>query len=123
MEAELLAIYYGLKMIWIRSFKPVLLGSDSKEAIRLILGESEGKGDIMYLVRNCRELLARPWIVHINHVFREVNLAVDKLAKWDPRRGLGMFELRRPLQELLNTLEEDAMGIERLRTGGGLIFC
>lgn len=123
LEAELLAIYYGLKMLWRRSFKPVLLESDSREAIKLVLGESEGRGHVINLVQSCRELLAKPRSVQIIHVFREVNLAADKLAKWAARRGLRVFELGRPLQELLNTLEEDARGIEPPRTGGGSIFC
>lgn len=57
------------------------LGSDSIEAISLVLGAKEGEGDVVDLVRRCTYLLGRLWDVQIKHVLREANVEVDKLAK------------------------------------------
>ena len=42
--------------------------------------------NILPLISDCRNLLARAWVVHVLHVFREANACADALAKRGARQ-------------------------------------
>lgn len=93
LTAELLVIYFRLKMAWRMNFSAVVLEPDSMEAINLLQGREVGSVEDWALIQNCRELLDRQWVVEIKHIFRQANKVSDWLAKWAMRQGIGVSEM------------------------------
>lgn len=83
--AELLSIYFGLKMMWRMNYKDVALESNLIEAVKLLLGREVGSAEDCVLIQNCKELVDHPWVVQVKHIFREANRVPDWLAKWAMR--------------------------------------
>lgn len=60
----------------------MFLESDSFGVVELMLDKSEWEGEIKEMARSCREMLARPCVMHvIKYIFGDMNLVADKLAK------------------------------------------
>lgn len=109
--AELLALFFGLKLAWRKGYRRIILELDSVTAVNLILGnEVSNEGDRV-IVDSCKELLSRQREVKVEHVLKEANKVVDWLANWAMSLGFEERELLQPPLEMSTLLEEDAFGI------------
>ena len=80
--AELAAVRQGLILAWDMGFKFIHLELDSMTVFTWLNATSDSyPTNILPLISDCRNLLARAWEVHVLHVYREANACVDALAK------------------------------------------
>lgn len=81
LNAELLAIYQGLKLAWQEGYAPLICESDSRSALSLIQDGVHQLHPLQAVVTSIHQLVAHPWQVTFQHVFREGNECADWLAK------------------------------------------
>ncbi|KAH1064797.1 hypothetical protein J1N35_029784 [Gossypium stocksii] len=96
LEAKLLGILDGLKIILDRSFKRVLIQTDNIEAINVIQESSTGSSNSA-LVRRILLILKTFEKWRIQHIFHEENLVADRLAKSVHSKRLGLRLIEDPL--------------------------
>jgi len=58
LHAELWGMYLGLDMVWREQIPQLIVGSDSKTLIDMVIGSCNFSGAIPMLVRRIRNLLA-----------------------------------------------------------------
>lgn len=104
---EVLAILCGKKMAWRSGHRLVVLESDCTEAIDAVMRRSIGSKEDQSIIKECKKLLSRDWFIEILHICREANKIVEWITKWASGQGVGIFELPRPPQELIELLEAD----------------
>lgn len=80
-QAELWAIYFGLKVSWDRGFKSLHVESDSQVAINLLKKGCNPCHRSASLVRNIMSFTHFGGSYSWSHVLREANQAADALAK------------------------------------------
>ena len=81
--AELAAIRRGLILAWDMGFKFIHLELDSMTVFTWLIATTDSyPTNMLPLICDCRNLLARAWEVHVLHVYHEANACVDALAKW-----------------------------------------
>ena len=89
MMVELWAIREGLKYAWNNGYIYINLQVDSKLAHNWITNlNSFFPLEYSHLIHGCRSLLERPWVVKIDHIWREANGCANLLAK----KGANQFE-------------------------------
>ena len=89
MMVELWAIREGLKYAWNNGYIYINLQVDSKLAHNWITNlNSFFPLEYSHLIHDCRSLLERPWVVKIDHIWREANGCANLLAK----KGANQFE-------------------------------
>lgn len=79
--AELYAILFGLKWALDMRIRRMIVESDSKQAVELLLGSTEGSNEGWVIIDSCMELLSRDWVSELNHIPRGDNKAADWVAK------------------------------------------
>ena len=85
--AELAAVRQGLLVAWDMGFKFIHLELDSMTVFTWLNATSDSyPTNILPLISDCRNLLARAWEVHVLHVYHEANACVDALAKRGARQ-------------------------------------
>ena len=85
--AELVVVRQGLILAWDMRFRFIHLELDSMTVFTWLNATSESYlTNILLLIFDCRNLLARAWEVHVLHVCREANACADVLAKWGARQ-------------------------------------
>ncbi|KAJ1409311.1 Ribonuclease H domain [Sesbania bispinosa] len=82
LEAELLAILYGLELAWTRQFNKLLVEVDSTSAIRLVQLGCKNTHALFNTVSRIQHLVKRNWLVRFHHVFREANQPVGLFAAY-----------------------------------------
>lgn len=64
--------------------------SDCLEAVQLLRDDfAHQYHALASIILQIVELMRRPWMVQVNHIYREANTVVDFMAKIGVRRGLG----------------------------------
>ena len=80
--AELCAVVPGLESAWMLGFLKVILESDSKLVVQLIMQLSITVEANYSLIAKPKELLDRERKIKVQYVYREANQATDWLAKF-----------------------------------------
>lgn len=68
-EAELHGVADALELAWNSGCRKLQFEMDSVEALDLIKSSCIGSGKIQDLLQICRQFLARPWDVSLDHIF------------------------------------------------------
>ncbi|KAL2929232.1 hypothetical protein RDABS01_034643 [Bienertia sinuspersici] len=81
MRVELLALKRGLLFAYDLGIKQLNVRMDNQACTQIMNKEAEFFGPNLHLVKQCKELIARPsWTVMLSHCYREAIRAVDWLA-------------------------------------------
>ncbi|KAH9791204.1 putative ribonuclease H protein [Citrus sinensis] len=115
LSAELWGLLHGLKVAWDYGFRHLQVGVDNKNVMLLLERAHPPANENAILVKTIRELLARDWIVHMEHVYREANSAADFLASYSLTKPLGLHVLPSPPPDIIGLLCNDAYGIAHSR--------
>ncbi|CAN1188822.1 Putative ribonuclease H protein At1g65750 [Linum perenne] len=114
-RAELRGISAGLKLAWEAGFRRILVQSDSRSVISLILNDEapthQHTGEVLLI----RSLVRREWDVSFSHVYREANKSADFLARLGYERELGLHRIDTSDCNLGYFLRLDCMGISEPR--------
>ena len=79
---ELATVYQGLILAWDMGFKFIHLELDSMTIFTWLIATTNSyPTNMLPLICDCRNLLARAWEVHVLHVYCEANACADALAK------------------------------------------
>ncbi|XP_019416401.1 PREDICTED: uncharacterized protein LOC109327691 [Lupinus angustifolius] len=111
-QAELLAIEFGLKLAWTLGYRKIILESDCLEVIHIISGRVQVCLErLAGIILSISGLLERHWEVLTHHILREGNSVADFLAKL----SLGPLENSRiwnsPPAEILSILQLDVASL------------
>ncbi|GAU48278.1 hypothetical protein TSUD_405240 [Trifolium subterraneum] len=102
--AEIMAIWYGLKLGWKRGFRKVLRCSDSLLSINLIKDGVTIHHCLANEIHCIRKLLENDWEVILTHTFREGNACADVLAKLGVVSDSSFVDVSPPPKELVKPL-------------------
>ena len=102
-------------MAWDYGFRHLQVGVDNKNVVLFLERAHPPANENAILVKTIRELLARDWIVHMEHVYREANSAADFLASYSLTKPLGLHVLPFPPPDIVGLLCNDAYGIAHSR--------
>ncbi|XVF40762.1 hypothetical protein PTKIN_Ptkin01aG0141200 [Pterospermum kingtungense] len=108
-EAELWAVYQGLRLAWIEGFRKVILESDSAMVVRWMNEGDVSNLTLRNLLQLCMSFLRKDWEVKILHVYREQNRVADLLAKLSTSSDRGMEVLVQPPLGVIQALVDDQM--------------
>lgn len=78
LQTELLALFHGLKIAFLRNFHPLIVESDSQVLLNLLQTENS---KYLHLLISCRSMLRNQNIQQLYHIFREGNGVADAMAK------------------------------------------
>ena len=115
LSAELWGLLHGLKVAWDYGSRHLQVGVDNKNVVLLLERAHPPANENAILVKTIRELLARDWIVHMEHVYRKANSAADFLASYSLTKPLGLHVLPSPPPDIIGLLCNDAYGIAHSR--------
>ena len=79
LEAESMALLFGLQLCLQRGFRPSLVEMDSKALVQLVVSGVIAKWPLCNILRKVRGLL-EGFSASISHIFREANSPADRLA-------------------------------------------
>ncbi|XP_027158457.1 uncharacterized protein LOC113760083 [Coffea eugenioides] len=79
LEAESMALLFGLQLCLQRGFRPSLVEVDSKALVQLVVSGVIAKWPLCNILRKVRGLL-EGFSAFISHIFREANSPADRLA-------------------------------------------
>ncbi|GAU32945.1 hypothetical protein TSUD_153620 [Trifolium subterraneum] len=113
--AEIMAIWYGLKLCWERGFRKVLCCSDSLLSVNVIKEGVTTHHGFANEILCIRKLLSNDWEVILTHTLREGNACADVLAKLGANSDSPMVNISTPPRDLVIPLHHDASGIEFIR--------
>lgn len=82
LEAELQAIYMGLKLAILRGFRKTVIESDSLNAVRIIKGGCSSRHPLFNLTGDIQNLLRMEGSFCLSHVMRDGNKVADSFAKF-----------------------------------------
>lgn len=114
-EAECRAVWEALKWAWDKSWRKIVINSDSKKSIEWINGDYPLQGRLRHLIRDCKRLIAKDWEVRICHVYREQNEVADCLAREATMRTVQWKEELRPPKKISALLNDEARGVPNVR--------
>ncbi|KAL4275656.1 hypothetical protein AHAS_Ahas20G0129000 [Arachis hypogaea] len=106
-EAELWAIYMGLKIGIDMGFNKIKVESDSTCAVRLIQNSSTSFHGSTTLIRAIKELQTKPGEFEIDHIHREANFSADELAKHAHSLLVGLHQFVALPPFITHTLDAD----------------
>ncbi|CAL1380493.1 unnamed protein product [Linum trigynum] len=109
--AELWAIYHGLRLVWNKGYKTIIIESDSQLAIQLVKNRSDPLHPYAALLSTIRRKISLDWVVNLVHTYRKGNRVADWLSKYSLVYPYDMYELEKPPQEALHILQDDQRGI------------
>ena len=102
--------FYVLSLAWSMEFHYVILEMDSTAALLLIRNRVDRNHPYSMVIINCiKELLNRDWVVHLTHIYCEVNRVADYLASLSHADQLGVRYLISPPEILGPFLRDDVM--------------
>lgn len=81
--AELWGVFQGLKLAILKGFTRILLQVDSKAVILAIRSGNEGSASGWRLIQAIQKFIRMVNQFQINHMYKETNRCVDKLANHD----------------------------------------
>ncbi|CAN1137711.1 Putative ribonuclease H protein At1g65750 [Linum perenne] len=109
-RAEICAIVQGMKLAWELGIRKLLIQSDSKAAIAILLREDTDHQHAI-LALEFQELKSRSWDISITHVFREANCGADYLANLGHSYCFGLHLFSQPNSSLAYWLRFDLIGV------------
>ena len=115
LSAKLWGLFHGLKVACDYGFRHLQVGVDNKNVVHLLERAHPSANENAILVKTIQELLARDWIVHMEHVYREANSAANFLASYILTKPLGLHVLPSPPPDIVGLLCNDAYGITHSR--------
>ncbi|KAL9436757.1 hypothetical protein AB3S75_022742 [Citrus x aurantiifolia] len=116
LSAELWGMLHGLRIAWDHGFRRLQVGVDNKSIVHILDRAHPPANENAILVKAIRELLARDWIVRMEHVYREVNCAADFLVFYTLTIPIGLHVLlSSPDLIIFGLLYNDAYGIAHSR--------
>ena len=69
-------------MVWDHGFRRLHIGVDGKSIVQILEWAQHSTNENAIIVKAIRELLARDWIIQMEHVYREANYAADFLTSY-----------------------------------------
>ncbi|CAN0926608.1 hypothetical protein LINGRAHAP2_LOCUS35433 [Linum grandiflorum] len=90
-------------------FRRVVLQMDSRCAVSLLTTVTNDDHQHASLVARFKELQARNWDIHIEHIFQEANNATDHLAHLGHSFPLGVHVITAPSADILNWVLHDQL--------------
>ncbi|KAG4915411.1 hypothetical protein JHK87_052968 [Glycine soja] len=81
--AELWGVFQGLKLAILKGFTRILLQVDSKAVILAIRSGNKGSASGWRLIQAIQKFIRMVNQFQINHMYKETNRCVDKLANHD----------------------------------------
>ncbi|KAH9779858.1 putative ribonuclease H protein [Citrus sinensis] len=114
-SAELWGLLHGLRVAWEYGFRRLQVGVDNKSAVHLLEMAHPSTNEDAILVKAIRELLARDWIIHMEHVYKEANSVADFLASYSLTTPIGLHVFISPPPAIVGLLCNDAYGIAHSR--------
>jgi ribonuclease HI len=115
LQAELLAIYHGLRVAWDQGHRHLVCYSDSTLALQLISTEVNSWHLFAPIINNIKELMARDWNLQLIHTWREANATADFLAKMGANSNEAWHEFLVPPDGVLPCLQDDALRVQFAR--------
>jgi len=115
LQAELLAIYHGLRVAWDQGYQHLICYSDSTLAIQLVNTEVNPWHLFAPIISNIKDLMARDWNFQLNHTWREANATTDFMAKMGDSCNEAWQEFLEPLGGILPLLQDDALRVQFAR--------
>lgn len=116
LNAELLAMFHGLKLAWERGYRALVCDSDSQSAITMVLHDVTPFHPHAPLVKCIRKFLDFTWDLTFEHTYREGNHCADWLAKFGASSDQSFTIWETCPVELHLTLLADALGIVKIRS-------
>ncbi|KAL5780992.1 hypothetical protein ACOSP7_006021 [Xanthoceras sorbifolium] len=110
LEAELWGMAEGLIYAWQARFKLVIIEIDCKHIVELLGQEIKRCHPLFNLLHKCKSLIQGDWICRVTHVYREVNMLADWMAKLGLQQALGLKYFEDPPTGCIQILDEDAAG-------------
>ena len=68
-------------LAWDTGFKFIFLETDSTTILNWLTNDSVLPPDVVPLIFDCWNLMARAWTIYLFHIYRETNRCMDALAK------------------------------------------
>ena len=87
------------------------MGVDNKSVVHLLERAHPSANENAIFVKAIWELLARDWIIHIEHVYKEANSAADFLASYSLTTPIGLHVLLSPPLDIVGLFYNDTDGI------------
>lgn len=115
LNAELLAIAYGLHIAWGKGYKEVICESDSQMSLDLIAKRVLVTHPYAPLIEHIRSFISRPWKIIFQHTLREGNACADWLAKIGANSNDGLTIWPECPPQLTTMVLANAMGVLRIR--------
>lgn len=107
---EAWAVMHGLEMAWQTGGRKIILEVDSLLLTGMIK-EQSSQQCLTPLLCKIKDLIARDWVVNVQHVYREVNICADYLANMGHNMILGVHGLNTPPTEMFQLLQTDMVGV------------
>ncbi|KAH9660103.1 putative ribonuclease H protein [Citrus sinensis] len=96
LSAGLWGLLHGLRVAWDHGFRRLQVGVDNKSIVHLLERAHPSANENAILVKVIQELLARDWIVHMEHVYKEANSDADFLTSYSLTTPIGLHVLLSP---------------------------
>ena len=113
LEMEVDSIIVGLKLAWDSGFREVICEMDYLQTSMLLSSESS----MFFLefqahLHMYHELIARPWLVQLNHIPMSVTLVANSLVKYGAKEQCDLRVMTIPLPELNHVLHHDFVSVK-----------
>ncbi|KAL9457182.1 hypothetical protein AB3S75_006260 [Citrus x aurantiifolia] len=102
-------------MAWQRGFRRIWVEVDSKTVTQILENPTTPVNEHHSLILAIRELISRDWVVKVNHIYREANIAADFLASFSLSCPLGLQVLTVAPPNLQSILRNDVSGVAHSR--------
>ncbi|KAJ0047890.1 hypothetical protein Pint_16241 [Pistacia integerrima] len=111
LTAELNALYQGLKLVWEKGFRKILVESASLEVVKCLEQAPASLDPNRDLIESCRDLLKRNWECKVKQSHREANLCANWLAAHAECQPLGTLTIfKNPPWGLIPIFHDDCTG-------------
>ncbi|KAI5322925.1 hypothetical protein L3X38_031997 [Prunus dulcis] len=116
LEAELRGLYFGLHLACDKGISNLLTEMDAAVVVSLV--QQVGTlscHPLAALVQSCCVLMRHIGNCHLAHVYREMNVAADRMANWSFNLDLRVSYLDEGPAWVSSSLENDFLGVVRPR--------
>ncbi|GKU99327.1 hypothetical protein SLEP1_g12195 [Rubroshorea leprosula] len=98
---ELWALFHGMKLLWEKGYKKVVVESTSLQAVECVKVVPSQMDRHCALIELCRNLLKRNWNCTVNHIQPEENLCADWLAAHSDGPSMDLTVFNTPPPKLI----------------------
>ncbi|KAL5864877.1 hypothetical protein ACOSQ3_002391 [Xanthoceras sorbifolium] len=110
LEAEVWAIVEGLLYAWQARYKFLIVETDCKSVVELIVQDIRECHPLFNLLHKCKRMIDGDWVCKLVHICREANNLADYLAKMGQFSELNVKHLEDPPTECLEVIKDDVSG-------------